>query len=163
MLEKQLEERTFELELVIVHAAEHGVSPDIEGNLTIHTEELTELPRLLPDTLQVSFDSDWLPEEGNQDDLFSEWYPNGLTLEPNFRQIYTAPDDHVYDLKLKDLRVARYYLTVTAESEYMWDDDEDFEEQGFYENVQLATLHLLRFSFGELDVLDASVRHMEIF
>lgn len=160
MLEKNEDRVLISIELTVILAAEKDTWPDFQAELKIETLDLQDLPRIVPNSINLSFESDWAPSEGNELRRFAEWYPNGLTLH-NARIVFSAKDSHTYDTTKNELLVAKYFVDIEADVEYMWDDDLDYEEQGHFENVEVPIFESLKFSFGTLDVFEAGVRMLD--
>lgn len=160
MLEKNEQRALISVELTVILAAEKDNWPDFQTELKIETPVLPDLPRAVPDSMNLSFESDWAPVEGNVMGRFAEWYPNGLTWR-NVRIVFSADDAHTYDVTKKELVVAKYFVDIEADVEYMWDDDLDYHEQGHYWNVEVPIFEGLEFSFGTLDVFEAGARMLD--
>lgn len=165
MREKHTEDRAFDFMLELMHAGGEVAADLIRNQLKIFVDDSEALPRIIPDSVTWSFDSDWADTRTPFTGPFAEMAPNGHSLDPLAEELSLPERADEYEIGKVKLQLTRFTMHLECTSEYLfdWDDGADFDAQGFDENVLNATWGQLKFDFGETHVMAAYKTRLELF
>ena len=149
MLEVTKESREYDFTLEVAHYGGKAASKLLQKQLEISASSSQEFPRIVPDSVVISFDSDWHDQHEPFSGDFSTHFPNGYMTRPGTNCIVDVQEDFETQ---EELFFTRFTMHLECESEYMWDEEIDFEEQDYYGEVIDAIWKKFEFSLGTTHV-----------
>ena len=155
MRELQTEEREFEIMLELVHADGLEGAKRLREQLKIFVEPKSDAPLIIPESIVWDFDGGYADTYRPFTGEFDEMFPNGYELDLRAEELPLRQGAENYNLDKESLQFTRFTMRIDYTSQYMWDDDADFEEQGWYENVINPSWDALKFEFGDTHVMAA--------
>ncbi len=155
MREKQTEDREFEFMLELMHGEGITGANRIREQLKIYVDESEQLPRIVPESIFWNFESDYSDTYHPFTGLFDEMFPNGYELDQRSEELPLPAGAETYETGKVEVQFTRFTMHIEFTSQYLWDDDADFEEQGWDDNVTFPLWNLLKFDFGDTQVMAA--------
>lgn len=149
MLAINKESREYDFILDVAHYGGKEAALLLRKELSISASPSKDFPRIISDSLAVSFDSDWDDQYKPFFGDFSTHFPDGYITQPGTNCIVDVEEGFETQ---EELFFTRFTMHLTCESEYMWDEEIDFETQDYYGEVIDAIWNKLEFNLGSTHV-----------